>query len=161
MATKIERKPIVLRNVGVMFRNFSGEARRFNNAGDRNFNASLTSEQAAMLRDMGFYVRELPARDEWSEPTYTLKVKVSYRYNPPSVKLMTSRATRELDEDTIDILDKISIEHCDISIMPSAWSQPNGTSGVSAYLWSARVTMMEDPLDVDEPAVYEPEEAPF
>lgn len=160
MSGKIERKPIVLRNVGVLFRNFSGEARRFNNAGDRNFNASLSPEQAEMLSNLGFNVKTLPARDEYSDETLLLKVKVSYRYNPPSVKLLTSRATRELDEDTIDILDKISIQHCDISIMPSEWSQSDGRTGVTAYLWSARVTMLEDPLDIDEPVVGD-EDCPF
>lgn len=160
MSGKIERKPIVLRNIGVLFRNFTGEARRFNNAGDRNFNASLSLEQAEMLSNLGFNIKTLPARDEWSEDTQLLKVKVSYRYNPPSVKLLTSKATRELDEDTIDILDKISIQHCDISIMPSEWTQPDGRTGVTAYLWSARVTMLEDPLDIDEPVV-EDEEVPF
>lgn len=152
---RIERKPIVLRDVGVMFRNFSGEARRYNNAGDRNFNASLSAEQAQMLKNLGFYVRELPPRDDFEEPLRLLKVKVSYRFNPPNVRLSTSRVTRELTEETVGDLDKVSIAHCDISIMPSEWSQPNGDSGVSAYLWSMRATMLEDPLDEDD------EEAPF
>ena len=160
MSGKIERKPIVLRNIGVMFRNFTGEARRFNTAGDRNFNAALSADQAEMMAKLGFNIKTLPARDEWSEDTHLLKVKVSYRYNPPSVKLLTSKATRELDEDTIDILDKISIQHCDISVMPSEWTQSDGRTGVSAYLWSARVTMLEDPLDFDEPVV-DDEEVPF
>lgn len=150
MATRIERKPIVLRNVGLMYRNFSGEQRRYNNAGDRNFNASVSADQAEKLKEMGFYVRERPARDDWDEPQHLLKVKVSYRFNPPSVKLMTSRCTRELTEDTVSELDHVSIEHCDISVMPSAWSQPDGSSGVTAYLWSMRAAMLEDPLDYDE-----------
>ena len=163
MASKLERKPIVLRNIGVLFRNFSGEARRYNNAGDRNFNAAVSEEQAAMLRDMGFYIRDLPPRDEFSEPTHCLKVKVSYRFDPPNVKLSTSRCVRELTEDTIDELDHVSIEHCDISIMPSGWTQADGRSGVTAYLWSMRAAMLEDPLDYDEAGMplTEEEEVPF
>lgn len=149
---------MVLRNVGIMFRNFSGAARRYNNEGDRNFNASVSAEQAAMLKDIGFYIKELPPRDEFDEPLHLLKVKVSYRYSAPSVKLITTRCTRELTEDTIAEMDHVSLVHTDISVMPSAWSQPNGTSGVTAYLYSMRATMLEDPLDdISE----DDEEAPF
>lgn len=158
MAGKVERKPIVLRDIRLMFRNFSGEARRYNNAGDRNFNAAVSKEQAEMLTSIGFNVRELEPRDDFTEPLYLLKVKVSYRFNPPNVKLSTSRVTRELNEETVGDLDRVSIEHCDISIMPSEWSQPNGDSGVSAYLWSMRAKMLEDPLDEFYP---EEDEEPF
>lgn len=156
------RKIVVLENVRLLFKNFRGEARQFNNAGDRNFNAAVSREQADALRGYGFRVKELVPKDDFdSEPTYTLKVKVSYRYSEPKVVMIAGRTKRLLSEETIDELDYADIQSADLTIKPSYWSQPNGDSGVTAYLNSMYVTLVEDPLAEKYAEQTMMEEAPF
>ena len=160
MMSNKRREIIVLKNVGIIFRNFAGEARRLNNAGDRNFNASVSKDQADMLRSKGFRIKELAPNEYSDETTYLLKVKVSYRFDAPNVNVITSRCTRRLGEETIGELDRMSIENCDISITGSAWTKPSGESGVTAYLSSLYATLREDPLALEYSSM-DNEEDPF
>ena len=153
------RETIVLKDIEPVFRNFSGEARQYNNAGDRNFNAKVSEAQAQMLRNKGFRIKEMAPNAYNDEPSYFLKVKVSYRFDAPNVNLITSKCTRRLDEDTISELDHMSIEKCDISIVGSHWSQPSGETGVTAYLRSMYATLREDPLELEYASMEE--EDPF
>lgn len=153
-------KIIELDDVRLLFRNFKGEKRKFNNEGDRNFNVVVTPDQARMLRDEGFRVKELASRDDFDDtPTYVLKVKVSYLYSEPKVVLIAGRARRKLTEETIDELDYADIQTVDLTIKPSRWTQDDGTSGVTAYLNSMYVTLVDDPLE--RKYAEEEEEAPF
>ena len=140
------RDLITLHDVKLIFRNFSGEARRFNNAGDRNVTIVLTPAQSMMLRERGYNVKTLAPYREGDEPQDILKVNVSYRYQKPTVVTITSRSRVELDEDTVGILDYAFITKADISFRGSAWTMSNGDSGVSAYLNSLYVTLEEDEL---------------
>lgn len=155
------RETIVLKDIGVLFRNFSGEARQFNSAGDRNFNAQVTEEQAEMLRKKGFRIRVVQPNKYNDETTYLLKVKVSYRFDAPNVYVLSDVGKRRLDEDTIGELDHVSIAKCDISIVGSNWVMPSGETGVTAYLRSAYVSLNVDPLDAEYAQAMNEEEAPF
>lgn len=157
------RETIVLKDIGVLFRNFAGEARQFNPSGERNFNARVTEEQAKMLRSKGFRVREIAPNKYNDETTYILKVKVSYKFEAPNVFIMSQMGKRRLEEDTIGELDHLSIAKCDISINGSNWTMPSGETGVTAYLRSAYVTLNVDPLDLEyaESVASEEEELPF
>lgn len=140
---------IVLHNVGLVFRNFSGEARRFNTAGNRNFNAAISEAQAEMLTEKGFKVRVFPPKEDGGDPLYLLKVNVSYKYEEPNAKVVNTRCIRKLNEDTIGELDNLNIDKCDISITPSMWEKANGERGLSAYLSSIYATVVEDPLALE------------
>lgn len=159
MMNSNRRETVVLKDIGLVFRNFSGEARQYNNPGDRNFNARVSEAQANMLRSKGFRIKEMTPNEYSDEPSYFLKVKVSYRFDAPNINLITSRCTRRLDEDSVGELDHMSIEKCDISIVGSNWTQPSGESGVTAYLRSMYATLKEDPLELEYAAMEE--EAPF
>ena len=155
------RETIVLKDVNVLFRNFSGEARQYNSAGDRNFNAQVSEEQATMLRQHGYRVRVVPPNKYNDETTYLLKVKVSYKFDSPNVFILSDISKRRLDEDTIGELDHVSIAKCDISIVGSNWTMPSGETGVTAYLRSAYVTLNVDPLDAEYAQAVAEEEVPF
>lgn len=161
---------IVLEDVRMLpgqFRNFKGEMRRnakgkvVNNEGDRNFTIELSLDQAEKFRDMGFTVNTLPGRDDFEEPTYIMKIKVSYRFKAPKVVVCVGRTKTLLSEETISELDWADVESVDVTFTKSHWTQPD-REGETAYLNSMWVTLMDDPLErkyaEQEP---EDEEAPF
>lgn len=147
-------QPIVLEDVRITFLNFSGEAGRFNAKGDRNFNLLLDDEDlvAAMIAD-GFNVRFLQPRVEGDPLQPTIEVKVKYkkrdgtRTRPPKVVLITSRGKTNLDEDMVSVLDYAQIKNVDLIINPRRW-EVSGRRGISAYLKSIYVTIVEDPLEM-------------
>jgi hypothetical protein len=146
-------KPIVFEDVRITFLNFSGEAGRFNAKGDRNFNLLLDDDIATQMLADGFNVRYLQPRVEGDLPQPTIEVKVKYkkrdgtRTRPPKVVLITSRGKTNLDEDMVSVLDYAQIKNVDLIINPRRW-EVSGRRGISAYLKSIYVTIVEDPLEM-------------
>ena len=134
-------------NARLRFRNFRGQARQYNEEGDRNFNLVLDEEQKAVFEEEGFKVRTRPPRDEYSDPEYLLQISVSYKNRPPKVVMITSGNKTELDEETVGELDYAEIENVDVSVRPYHWSMSSGRSGVKGYLNSLYVTLVEDDFD--------------
>lgn len=128
----------------ITFRNFSGEARKFNAAGNRNFNIILTEKDRDMLADAGFKIRVRPPKDSYSEPQYLLPVMVSYKFRPPKITTIVGHVKSEMTEDNVGELDYADIENIDLTIRPYHWEMPDGTSGVKAYLNSMYVTLVKD-----------------
>lgn len=147
MANNIQmaRKLFNIDDAQLIYRNFRGEARMYNNEGDRNFNLVLTEEQAEELGAAGFRVKVRPANDNFDEPRRTIVVKVGYKFRPPKIMVISGHNRYELCEETVGELDYADIEHVDLTIRPSYWRRPDGTSGVTAYLNSMYVTLTEDP----------------
>lgn len=166
-------EPVVLEGVRIIFRNFSGEAGKFNAKGNRNFNACLDDETARKMEAAGWNVRWLPPKNDEDKPQAVIKVNVKYRRRdgsstlPPKVVMMTTKGKTPLDESTIDVLDLADIINADIIINPYNYVGSDGQEGVSAYLKSMFVMIREDMLelkylDVPEPsdgmAVFETQE---
>lgn len=144
----MERVPIInVPEARIIFRNFRGEERTYNNKGDRNFNLVLNEEEADRFTEMGFRVRARAPRAEDADTQYLLPVAVSFKNRPPKAVLIGSKNKTVLTEDTIGELDYAEIENVDLSIRPYYWSMPNGTSGVKAYLNSIYVTILEDDFE--------------
>src|SRR5688572_25437111 len=96
---------LVLRDVRLMYKNFSGKPGTYNKEGDKNFSVWLDSEMAAKLRQMGWNPKlikrtaELPEEDrEWH-----LKVNVSYSNRPPRIFFITksTMSRNAIDEDIV------------------------------------------------------------
>ena len=151
MANYRQREIITIKDVRMIFCNFKGERRKFNEEGNRNFNLDLTPAQAEMLQEHGLNVRVRPPRGDDEEPQYLLPVKVSYRYREPKVVLISGGQPTKLTEDDIGVIDDAAadrmIEHVDLSIRTSPWSMDDGREGVSAYLNSLYVTLLDDELE--------------
>ena len=129
--------------LGGRFRNFRGEAGRYNAEGDRSFCVVVPNEIVPTLQEEGWNVKQLNGEDE----KYFLKVKVSYRFKKPKIVLVTSEQQTLLDEENIDVLDWEDIVSADVYINPSRYQKDDGRTGMSAYLDSMYVTIEENPLE--------------
>ena len=134
---------IAIENAHIMFRNFRGEASKFNAAGKRNFCVRLDQDMADRMIDEGWNVKFLHPREEGDEPTPYIQVAVNFDNIEPNIFTITGRHKNRLNSDTIDILDYAEIENVDLIIRPYNW-EVNGKVGVKAYVKNMYVTLVED-----------------
>lgn len=128
----------------IMFRNFRGEAEKYNREGDRNFAVVIPDDEtASALIEAGWNVTVKPPREDGEEPLRFLKVKVKFNDHGPAIYLRTNGSKNRLDEESVGMLDNIDILSVDMDIRPYRW-EVNGKSGVSAYLQSMLVTQRVD-----------------
>ncbi len=127
----------------IMFRNFSGRNDKYN-PGRRNFSVIIDDpKEAEALREEGWNIKEYQPDPE-EPPIYRLEVRVKFEPFRPTIWLVTNSGGKSLlNEDTIDILDDSEIENIDLVIRPYCWEM-NGKSGISAYVKTMYVTIVED-----------------
>lgn len=133
----------------IVFRNFRGEADKYNRKGDRNFALVIpTEEMAAELQHEGWNVRVKSPRDEGDDPFMYLPVKVKFNDRGPQVYLKTGERTNKLNEDSVAVLDDIDIRCVNMDIRPYDWVVQEGTPdekrGRAAYLQSIEVIQEVD-----------------
>jgi len=143
----VKNDTIVLEDVQLRFRNFAGREGMYNALGDRNFAVLLPKHIADEMVQNGWNVKLLKARDEDEEDQPYISVKVNFKsQRPPLIKMITSRGTTILDEESVDVLDWVDIQQVDLMINPYEWNV-GGKTGVKAYLQSMYITIIEDPLE--------------
>lgn len=130
----------------ILFRNFSGEQKRFNAAGNRNFCVVLDHETAAEMAEEGWNIKTLKPREEGDLPQPYIQVAVSYKVRPPRVVLLSSRGRTSIPEDLVGMVDFVDIEKVDLIVRPRPW-EVDGNTGVKAYLQSIYITIAEDALE--------------
>ena len=143
------REILQIDNARIIFRNFRGEASKYNNEGNRNFALVIPDEDIAEeLTKRGWNVKIKPPRDEDDDPFMYLPVKVKFNDRGPSIYLHTGTVRNKLSEETVGCLDKIDIVSVDMDIRPYDWviqeGTPNEKSGRTAYLQSMRVVQEID-----------------
>jgi hypothetical protein len=146
----LPKRDVMLEDVRIIWRNFAGAARQFNDEGKRNFVVILDEETALRLRDEdGYNVKQLKPRGEDTEGDWSLKVTVKFKGRPPRLVLITkSKGKRNvLDEDMAELLDVLEFETVDIILRPFDWDV-QGKNGRAAYLKTIYATLHEDELDL-------------
>ena len=139
-------KPVEIENAQLIWRNFSGKAGKFNAEGQRNFNVIIDEDTYAVLANDGWNVRVIMPKEDQdpdTPPLYILPVKVAFGNKPPKIKLISSTGAKDLNEETVGMLDFIDIKTCDVVVNPYNYNVM-GRSGVSGYLKALYVTMVED-----------------
>lgn len=142
-----ERLPVLnIENARLIFRNFAGVENRYNRAGERNFCVIIDDEDLAQnLANDGWNVKILKPREEGDKPGHYIQVKVSYKFRPPKVVMVTGRGKQTiLNEETIDTLDYADIRTADLTINPREWEDDDGSIRIKAYLMTMYVTIEED-----------------
>lgn len=133
----------------IIFRNFRGEASKYNRAGDRNFALVIPSEKIANdLVDLGWNVKIKPPKEDGDEPFMYLPVKAKFNDRGPQVYLRTGEAVNKLDEESVAVLDDIDIVSVNMDVRPYDWIIQEGTKdekrGRTAYLQSIEVVQNID-----------------
>lgn len=144
MAKNIEN--IKIENARIVFRNLSGKPDKFNpQGGKRSFSVVIDDpEFANELKREGWNIKQFnPSPDSDEEPAHFISVKVSYNNIPPHIYLCTSKNKTLLNEDTVGQLDYAEISNVDIVITPYQYEM-SGRSGISAYVKTMYVTVVED-----------------
>ena len=138
------RAMLQINEARIIFRNFSGEATKFNTKGNRNFAVVIDDQELAdKLEDLGWNIKVRPPRDEGDEPFMYLPVKIKFNERGPKAYLESGSSVVHLDEESIDCLDDIDIVSADLDIRPYDW-EVNGKTGRTAYLQSIRVIQEVD-----------------
>lgn len=141
---------LIIEDAEVMFRNFAGAEKMYNSEGDRNFCIMLDPFLAEQLRDKGWNVKTLKAREEGDEPRPYIEVSVNYsKGRPPRVVLLTNGGKKRVDlgADEVSVLDYADVKLWDIVINPYKWEVGEKT-GIKAYLKHAFVTLNENELEM-------------
>lgn len=156
---------LLLENVTLIFRNFSGAPDRFHPNGCRpNFSILLDAPRAEKLISEGWRCKKLAARDFDEEDKYVMKVNINMdSNNPPYILMISELGKRKLTEDTIASLDYAEIKTADVVVNPY---QRNPGDPYSAYLKTMTVEIAEDPLmlkyrNVPDIGENDDEEVPF
>jgi hypothetical protein len=115
------------------FSHFDGREDTFNAEGDHNFTVILPEETAKTLLKEGWNIREIEGYEEGDPPEYTLKVKISYRFEPPKIFLIKGDRKIRADERDLADITRATCEQIDVIITPSRWVHGQN-SGISAYV---------------------------
>lgn len=139
------REMLEIKDARICYLNFSGIKGEYNKEGKRGFSVVIPDQELAdMLSNDEWNVKVRPPRDPDDSPFFHLPVKVNFNGREPYAYLRCWDNVTILNEETIGLLDQISIASVDMIIKPYHWTNPKGETGVSAYLYSIVVTQHID-----------------
>jgi len=145
--SKVVTSNINIENGKLIFRNFSGDERKFNPKGKRNFAVVLEHDVADQLTADGWNVKWRKPSDPLDPDLAYLKVNVKFDGGkPPKIVLINARNKTLLDEDSVTVLDFADIETADLTIVPYNYDV-NGKTGIAAYLKTMYVVLVKDEFE--------------
>ena len=127
---------LLIDDVRLIHKNFSGVGTKFNAPGNRNFSIVIPDETSRdIIVNAGYDVHIRDPREEGDGPFMFLPVKMKFFGDgrDPAIYVVSGKAKNRLTEDTVGMIDSMVIEKVDLDIRPYHWTA-NGNSGVAAYL---------------------------
>lgn len=147
MTLKVPSENLIIENAKIQWRNFSGDAKPFNDAGKRNICIMLDVDQAEALAEMGWPIKTAKPLEEGGPLRPFIKADIKYTAkSQPKIKMITSRGMQTMDADSVFALDYVGMANVDLVIRPFKW-EFGGKEGVKAMLNSLYMTIREDELD--------------
>ena len=149
-----QRVTVTFRDAMLIYKNFAGVKKQYNNEGDRNFSILLEEGQALQLQQDRnkwgdtWNIKPVKKRDPDEEQLYHLKVAVKFGDYPPDCWLMSSGGKIKLPEEMVGMLDKLQAVKIDLTIAASDW-EVNGNTGRKAYLETIYFRMYENELALE------------
>lgn len=151
--------PIRITDARLIYRNFAGDAKKFNAKGLRNFHVVLPPESAEAIEKDGWNVRWHDPRNDDEERWASLKVAVRFDMYPPTIILRSGETGRtHLNGNTVGILDWAELINAKLIITPSRWEN-QGKTGIKAYLSRMVVEVDEEDLEFEGIAIEQEDEA--
>lgn len=140
------------------FSHFDGRADTYNEPGDHNFVIMLDEATATRAIEQGWAVREKEGYEEGDPPEWHLKVKISYKFEPPRIFLIKGRRKFRAEQSDLADIRRDTCERLDVILTPSRWVN-GGNSGITAYVREMYATVKQsrfaerysDLDDVDTP----------
>ena len=157
MKVESVRGVLQIEDARIIYRNFGGEASKYNREGDRNFAVIIPNQDICdQLTAEGWNVKIKPPRDEDDTPFMFLPVKVKFNNRGPNIYVQSAGNVKRLTEETVGMLDEIDIQSVDMDLRPYDW-EVNGKEGRSAYLQAMNVIQNIDRFG----AQYAAQDLPF
>lgn len=157
MKVESVRGVLQIEDARIIYRNFGGEASKYNREGDRNFAVIIPNQEICdQLTAEGWNVKIKPPRDEDDTPFMFLPVKVKFNNRGPNIYIQSAGNVKRLTEETVGMLDEIDIQSVDMDLRPYDW-EVNGKEGRSAYLQAMNVIQNIDRFG----AQYAAQDLPF
>lgn len=128
------------------FSHFNGREDTFNAEGDHNFTLILPEETALKLQDEGWAIRRMEGYEEGDPPEYLLKVKISYKFEPPKIYLIKGNRKMRADQRDLADINRATCERIDVIITPSRWVHGQN-SGITAYTKELYATVRQSRFD--------------
>lgn len=141
---------LTIEGAKLIFKNFAGEQRQFNEKGKRVFSVYIDDETFAQhLINLGWRLKKLKCVDDVCLfDTYHLPVKINFASSyPPRIYLIKQGARIPLTEETVGMLDSVPIASADVVLSPYHW-EGDTNPGVKAYLAVLYATLDETELDL-------------
>lgn len=114
------------------FSHFDGREDTFNAAGDYNFMIILPEDVAEKMAADGWNIKVMDGYEEGDPPEHLLKVKISYKYEPPKIYLLKNGRKLRADERDLADIRRDTCEQIDVIITPSRWVHGKN-EGITAY----------------------------
>lgn len=157
MKVESVRGVLQIEDARIIYRNFGGEASKYNREGDRNFAVIIPNQEICdQLTAEGWNVKIKPPRDEDDTPFMFLPVKVKFNNRGPNIYVQSAGNVKRLTEETVGMLDEIDIQSVDMDLRPYDW-EVNDKEGRSAYLQAMNVIQNIDRFG----AQYATQDLPF
>ena len=159
-----EPKTFMVEDATLNWMNFKGKEGMYNREGQKTFcvdiDPDIAEEMAADLWNVKYHNAQpgeegphiVPDPRPNSKGKFInlerpyIPVEARWDVRPPRVVMISSTARTNLTEDTVDVLDYVDIETCDL-ICRAYRYETNGKVGLKAYLQSMFVTIREDALE--------------